>query len=183
MTRTHCTSSRILFAAVLMVSMVAAGCTKKAPGQTLNGPSEFAVSIQLRAVPEALPRNGSDTSRVTITLKGSDGQPLVNAGVNLSVLPTTAKLSATSGVTNEVGEVSIDVTTIPATALGNDIVVVARPTLNSNAIYSSVQENVVFIDILGPANATKPTPAITTSVTTNPILGQPVIFSGTAMDE
>ena len=68
--RTSC----VLTLGVLVLATLA-GCAKDVDIPSLAGPSTYARSIQLRAEKDTLLQNGLDTTRITVTGTGPNGQP------------------------------------------------------------------------------------------------------------
>jgi hypothetical protein len=109
-------------ATATLLGLMAAACTvhqSEAPG--LTGPSEFALSLTMNALPDAISQDGGSQSSVRILAKGPDGQPIraltmrVDMEVN-GVLQDFGSLSARTIVTGSDGVATV-VYTAPAQSL------------------------------------------------------------------
>src|SRR5262245_44444205 len=104
------------------VVIAAAGCTvSKQEAPALMGPSGFALSMQMTAAPQLLPRDGSSTSAITVTVFNADGSPKPNQRLRFVADFGTLNLA--------------DVTTGPN---GNATVVFTAPDINVNSSMATV---------------------------------------------
>jgi PKD repeat protein len=125
---------------VLSAALLMASCTmKNQEAPPLTGPSEFGTSITVAVSPDVLQTDGGSQSVVTITARGTDGQPLRNVSMRaeIQIDGTTADfgtLSARNVVTDTQGKATI-VYTAPAISGGVDTglrVQIAATPLGSN---------------------------------------------------
>ena len=162
---------------MLAATVVVSGCSlEDVDAPPLSGPSEFATSVTLAAVPDVLPRDGNSQSVVTLTVHDVAGRPVSGQRLTLGVSPTTARLSAVEVVTDASGRATVTVTAPPSSALGNFITVTATPIgTNADAL---ITRN-VSIALLGVANTTAPTPSFTVTPT-SPEVNQVTTFDASA---
>ena len=86
--------------------LAVAGCAiegQDAPG--LNGPSEFSLSLGLTATPDFIATDGYST--IVATALSADGVTMSGVALRLRVFNGGGSLSATTGVTNSVGQLSV----------------------------------------------------------------------------
>src|SRR6185437_10984650 len=73
-TRTSSPLMRLKLGATLCTVVLVAGCTvSKQDAPPLTGPSGFAMSFVVTASPQLLPRDGSSTSAISVTVYNADG--------------------------------------------------------------------------------------------------------------
>lgn len=178
-----------------------AGCVSHSTDvPALAGPSGFAQSVRLTAVPDSISQNGSDTSVITITALGPQGQPLPNLPLRLqtvsnNVIADFGTLSAKNVVTNSNGTATVTFTSpaapapgstvgacqpsvISATVIGNCVQIMATPTNNdaSQAQSASVEIRLVPQGTINPP--VKTPRAAFTFLPSSPPVGQNVSFDG-----
>jgi len=158
---------------LLCAAVLVAGCTvSKQEAPSLMGPSGFAMSFVVTAAPQVLPRDGSSTSAISVTVYNADGTPRPNQRLKLVSDWGTLNLP--------------DVATGPN---GNAVVVFTAPGVNENTVMATISAipleaadlantNVgsVRIGLLGPDI---PVPSFTISNTTPAVL-DPVTFDASA---
>lgn len=111
---------------VVAASIAVASCTlKNGEAPPLAGPSEFGTAITLAASPDLLQTDGGSQSRVTITVRDSNGQPLPNASLRTEtrldgVTADFGTLSARNVVTDANGQATL-VYTAPNIGGGEDL--------------------------------------------------------------
>lgn len=127
--------------------------------------------------------NGIDTNTVTATLKDAGGNPVANATVNFSVDKAGAALSAATGTTNAVGQVTTKVSstvagTVNVTATAGTVSKTVAITFNASGAY-----DIVLVEGAGQKVATGTAPIVAPkfNVTdingnkyTNPVAALPV---------
>ena len=168
-------------AGLALLALAVAQCSLgDASAPALGGPSGFAMSLQMTASPDQLPRDGVSQSTITITARNSNNQPIVGQWLTVGVSPASAAPSETELQTDVDGTATIAVTALPPTALGNTISVLVLP-VGFDA--GNARAQAVSITVLGPGNTTAPTPNFT-FIPAAPTLGQAVVFdAGTTTDE
>jgi chitodextrinase len=106
---------------VAIAALLSACTTKKQDAPDFAGPSEFGTSVVISITPDVLPQDGASQSVVTVTARGSNGQPIANlplrAEIRVNGTPMDfGTLSARSIVTGSDGRATF-VYTAP-TSLG-----------------------------------------------------------------
>ena len=144
-------------AALVAVALGAAACgieSQEAP--SLIGPSGFAQSVTLNAVPDRLPRDGRSQSVVTVTVRNDSGQPV--SGQRLTLGASAGTLSQADVVTGSDGSATFTLTAPSLSTPGSTIEVFATPVGGNfdNAVTRSVS-----IALTGASNSTAPSPAFT----------------------
>jgi PKD repeat protein len=72
--------------ALVAAVMLTAACTiKETPTPPLTGPSEFALSLSMAAVPDLLTRDGWSQSTVVVTVRDPQGAPVRSAQLRLDI--------------------------------------------------------------------------------------------------
>jgi PKD repeat protein len=85
--------------AVLLPVLSAAACTmKKQEAPEFTGPSEFGTSITASVDPDVLKQDGASSSRITITARGPNGEPLANKRIRAEI--------TVNGVSTDFGKLS-----------------------------------------------------------------------------
>jgi len=113
----NATTHRLILGLVAALAM--AGCTMKSQeAPPLTGPSEFGTSITIAVSPDVLQTDGGSQSLVTITARGTDGQPLRNVSLRAEIqvdgmVTDFGTLSARNVVTDAQGRATL-VYTAPA---------------------------------------------------------------------
>lgn len=158
---------RAVAAFVAVVAVAGCGIDKQA-GPSPVGPAEFGLSVTMTATPDQLPRDGSSTSVVTVTVRDAAGKPVSGQRVGLSLgtsAPTGAVLSQSEVVTGSNGAATVTVTAPQSGSQGN-IVVTATP-VGTN--FDNAVARTLSIGVLGPivgAIAVSPaTPEVGTTAT------------------
>ena len=162
-----------------IAAMVVSACgLEKQAAPSLIGPADSGQSIQMTAVPDQLPRDGSSQSIVTVIARDPSNRPLVGQRLILSLGATTPAgvlLSETEVTTNSQGTATFSVGAPTSGSMGNAILVIATPVgtnaYNANARIMSIGVN--------PANATAPNAAFTWSPP-SPDMGQTVTFDASS---
>jgi PKD repeat protein len=144
-------------AALVAVGLGVAACgieSQEAP--SLIGPSGFAQTVTLNAVPDRLARDGRSQSVITVSVRNESGQAV--SGVRLTLGANAGTLSEAEVVTGSDGRASFSLTAPPPASIGNTVSVFATPMGDNfdNAVTRSVS-----IALTGPANSTAPSPAFT----------------------
>jgi hypothetical protein len=173
--------ARLALAASTAVLMV--GCTlqDQAP-PSLTGPSGYGLSLTMSAAPSVLPRDGSSRSTITVTARDAEGKPASSVRLMASVSPGSAPLMQTDAVTdgNGVARFVVTAPTAADVASNNEVVVVVSP-LGDN--FDNVTHHSVTLGLLGPLNATFPTPKFTI-LPEPPKAASPAVFNATStLDE
>lgn len=122
--------------AVLAAALVA-GCTvKETDAPPLAGPSEFALSIALQAVPDSIYQDGASQSAINIEARGPDSQPVRALPLRVEmyvdgVLADFGTLSARTVVTGDDGRARLTYTAPPrpieSTGAGRMLTVTVTP--------------------------------------------------------
>ena len=154
---------RRLFHPIGAVALAAAvsGCNLEnqvIPSPT--GPSEFGVAITTAALPDQLRRDGASQSTVSITARGTSGQPLGSQRIALSFVSPSASgamLSATEVTTAPDGSAVFTVTAPPNTVPGDRLTVALTP-VGSNFDNSAQR---TFTIALTPSNPSAPVASFT----------------------
>src|SRR4026208_327534 len=166
---------------IVATAMSACGLEKQTQ-PSLIGPADGGQSIQMTAVPDQLPRDGSSQSVVTVIARDPSNRPIVGQRLILSLgsnSATGAILSSSEGTTNSHGTATFSVSAPTSGSMGNSILVIASPVgtdaNNTNTRIMSIAVN--------PSNATAPNPLFTWNPP-SPDMGQTVTFdASTTVDE
>jgi len=181
MQRTLGTRAHRIGLAIVAVAMSACGLEKQTQ-PSLIGPADGAQSIQMTAVPDQLPRDGSSQSVITVIARDPSNRPIVGQRLILSLGSTSAAgaaLSSTEVTTNSQGTATFSVSAPTSGSMGNSILIVATP-VGTNADNTNTR---VMSIAINPSNATAPTAAFTFSPA-SPDMGQTVTFdASTTTDE
>jgi hypothetical protein len=108
---------------LFLVACLAAfgGCTvdnDKQLAPDLAGPSGLALSVDVRATPDVVVRDGTSTSTIEVTMRDADGRLLANRTVFFAGQLNLGSLSSSTATTNSAGKATVTYTAPPA---GNDI--------------------------------------------------------------
>jgi PKD repeat protein len=177
MQRTFGTRAHRIGLAIAAMLMSACGLEKQT-APSLIGPADGGQSIQMTAVPDQLPRDGSSQSVVTVIARDPSNRPIVGQRLILSLGSTSAAgatLSQTEVTTNSQGTATFSVSAPTSGSMGNSILVVATP-VGTNADNTSTR---IMSIAVNPANATAPTAAFTSSPA-SPDMGQTVTFDASS---
>src|SRR5688572_19279940 len=96
-------------------ALAVAACTlnsTETPG--LAGPSEFAVSLQMAAMPDSIRQDGFSSAAIVITARDAQGTAITNLALRLDILPAGyGTLSTTTVVTGSDGRAQASYTSPP----------------------------------------------------------------------
>jgi PKD repeat protein len=166
-------------AAIAAIAFGATACgieSQEAP--SLIGPSGFAQTVSMTAVPDRLPRDGTSQSAVTITVRNESGQPVPGQRVTLG--SNLGTLSQSDVVTGSDGRATFTLTAPPPGSTGNMIEVFATPVGGN---FDNAVTRTLAIAVTGTPNSTVPTPQFTINPET-PAAREPVTFdASTTQDE
>ena len=118
-------SSRV---ALLGLATFAAACTiKETPAPPLTGPSEYALSLTIAAVPDLVTRDGVSQSTIVVTARDYQGAPIRSQQLRLDMVVNGAvqdfgSLSTKTLFTNADGRATAIYTAPPAPATGSSSV-------------------------------------------------------------
>src|SRR5215510_7047393 len=177
MQRTFGTRAHRIGLAIAAMAISACGLEKQTQ-PSLMGPADTGQSIQMTAVPDHLPRDGSSQAVVTVIARDPSNRPIVGQRLILSLgntSPAGAALSQSEVTTNSQGTATFSVAAPTSSSMGNSILVVATP-VGTNA--DNTNSRVMSIAV-SPANATAPTAAFTFSPA-SPDMGQTVTFDASS---
>jgi PKD repeat protein len=177
MQRTFGTRAHRIGLAIAAMALSACGLEKQTQ-PSLIGPADTGQSIQMTAVPDQLPRDGSSQSVVTVIARDPSNRPIVGQRLILSLggtSPTGAVLSQTEVTTNSQGTATFSVSAPTSGSMGNSILIMATP-VGTNADNANTR---VMSIAVNPANATAPTAAFTFTPA-SPDMGQTVTFDASS---
>ena len=153
---------------VVATAVTATSCTlKNGEAPPLTGPSEFGTSVTVAVSPDVLQTDGGSQSRVTITARDSNGQPLRSLTLRTEtrvagVTTDFGALSARNVVTDANGEATL-IYTAPHIAGGEDlnllVDIVATPMSNNamNLVPRSASIRLVPVGVVIPPSGLVPT--------------------------
>ena len=110
------------------LTVLAAACTiKETPAPSLMGPSEYATSVTLSAVPDLIMRDGVSQSMIVVTANDPQGAPIRSLQLRLDMVVNGAlqdfgTLSTRTLFTNADGRATATYTAPPAPTVGGSIV-------------------------------------------------------------
>jgi len=184
---------------LLAAGVTAAACTvHQTEAPPLTGPSTFALSVTMSALPDSITQDGGSQSSVKVTARNANGQPVVGQTFRMDVMVNGVQidygtLSARTAVTGSDGTAFVVYTSPPpqpngSTAgscgtiispgsLAGQCVNIAATPISSNFAAAQTQTVTIRLVPLGviiPAAAT-PTPAFT-NTPASPTIGTPVVF-------
>jgi PKD repeat protein len=134
-------------AVVAAAALVATACSiDKQSAPALTGPSEFGLSVTLKASPDLLTRDGSSQSMVMISVRDASGQP-VN-GQRLTLYTTAGTLSDSQVTTGANGGAVLQFIAPPASTPATDATITAVP-VGSN--FDNAVGHTVRIGLVGAA--------------------------------
>jgi large repetitive protein len=181
MQRTFGTRALRIGLVIVATAMSACGLEKQTQ-PSLIGPADGGQSIQMTAVPDQLPRDGSSQSVVTVIARDPSNRPIVGQRLILSLAsssPAGATLSSTEVTTNSQGTATFSVSAPTSGSMGNAILVIASP-VGTDANNTNTRTMSIAIN---PSNATAPN-ALFTWNPPSPDMGQTVTFdASTTTDE
>src|SRR4029453_14603123 len=177
MQRTFGTRAHRIGLAIAAMAMSACGLEKQTQ-PSLIGPSDTGQSIQMTAVPDQLPRDGSSQSVVTVIARDPSNRPIVGQRLILSLgstSPAGATLSQSEVTTNSQGTATFSVSAPTSGSMGNSILVIASP-VGTNADNTNMR---VMSIAVNPSNAAAPNAAFTWNPP-SPDMGQTVTFDASS---
>ena len=152
-------------AAMSAVALLGGCTTPSQEAPALIGPSGLGLSITMTASPSALPRDGSSQSTVTVVARDADGKVL--AGVRLlgNVSPGATQLAQSEAVTASDGSARFLLTApiLSTVAANNQVVFWVTPLGGINDDFRNASARSVALGLLGPSNATYPSPNFVTT--------------------
>ena len=120
---------RILSLCALLVATVTpAACTiQETPAPPLTGPSEYALSLTIAAVPDLITRDGVSQSTIVINARDANGAPMQSQQLRLDMVVNGAiqdfgTLSTRTLFTNSDGRATATYTAPPAPTVGASVV-------------------------------------------------------------
>ena len=159
--------TRLVCAATTCAAVILCGCTmQQQSAPALAGPSGFGVSLSMTASPTVLPRDSSTQTTITVVARDASGQPQPNVSFKASVSPSIP-LVQLDAVTGSDGAARF-LLTAPAlaTVAPENNQVVLRITPLGDAVggdFQNARAQSVAVGLLGPQNATYPSPDFTIS--------------------
>jgi len=117
---------------ILLIACLAAfgGCSlDKQAAPDLAGPSGLSLSIDVKATPDVVLRDGVSTSTIEVTMRDADGRLLADQTVFIAPQVNLGTVSAQSVKTNANGKATVIYTAPP---VGNDITTTLTVTPVSN---------------------------------------------------
>ena len=115
-------------AALFGIAVLAVGCTiKETPAPPLTGPSEYALSVSIAAVPDLVTRDGVSQSTIVVTARDYQGAPVRSQQFRLDMMVNGAvqdfgALSTKTLFTNADGRATATYTAPPAPATGASLI-------------------------------------------------------------
>jgi hypothetical protein len=166
--------SQRLLAAACTATFLSGCMTQSQTAPPLAGPSGFGVSLTMVAKPAVLPRDGISQTTVTVTARDSAGAGVPNLRLVPSVSPEGTVLTQLSQNTASDGTVTFVITapTQSTVAAGNQVVL---SIVTAESDFQNSAPRAVTVGLLGPSNATYPTPDFTVAPEA-PVAGSPVVF-------
>lgn len=133
--------------ACLVTALVLAGCgIEKAAPPPLSGPSGFAVSLELSASPDQLPRDGASAAVITIRARNAEAAPLAGQRV---VLGASAGTLSAGEVVTDAGGIAGVTFTAPAVSTGATEATITARAAGTNA--ANTVTHSIRIPLFGPA--------------------------------
>jgi PKD repeat protein len=119
----------------------------------------------MTASPAALPRDGSSQSTVTVIARDESGEALPGIRLLASVSPGTTQVAQAEAVTGSDGTARFLLTApTPSTvAADNQVVFRVTPLGGINDDFRNASARSVALGLLGPSNATYPSPSFVTT--------------------
>jgi hypothetical protein len=163
--RDNRTLYRRVMAAMGAVALLGGCTTKSQEAPSLMGPSGPGLSITMTASPAALPRDGSSQSTVTVVARDADGKVLSGVRLLANVSPGAAQLAQPEGVTGADGSARFLLTApiLSTVAANNQVVLWITPLGGINDDFRNASARSVALGLLGPSNATYPSPNFVTT--------------------
>src|SRR5688500_9641873 len=132
--------SKSLKTSLFILLLTSLGCTvQDTPAPPLAGPSEFALRIDMQAVPDTIFRDGSSQTVILIEATGADGRPVRGLPLRVDiafggVIFDFGTLSARNVVTGDDGRARVTYTSPPRAAEAVDngevVTIVVTPVGN-----------------------------------------------------
>jgi PKD repeat protein len=146
-------------AGAVALTGLAAGCTlENGAGPSVNGTTEFGLSVTMSASPDQVPRDGVTQSIVTMTVRDDSSRPV--GGRRFVLSSTAGTLSLSEVTTGSDGRATFAFTAPSPGTVGNSAVVSAVPVGDNGA---NAVARLVSINFIGPSNTTAPTPSFVLS--------------------
>jgi hypothetical protein len=156
--------SHLRAVAALCAATVLGGCSiDKQSAPALAGPSGLGLSLSLTASPTAIPRDGSSQSTVTVVARDANGSPVAGLRMLANVSPGETGVAQSEAVTGSDGSARF-LLTAPAqstVAENNQVVFWVTPLDGTNGDFWNSTPRPVALGLLGPSNATYPSPNFT----------------------
>jgi Bacterial Ig-like domain (group 1) len=105
---------------ILLVACLAAfgGCTvDKQTAPDISGPSGLGLSIDVKATPDVVVRDGISTSTIEVLMRDAEGRPVADRTVFFGTQINLGSVSSQSAKTNSSGKATVTYTAPP---VGND---------------------------------------------------------------
>jgi hypothetical protein len=156
--------------------------TKDQSAPPLSGPSGYGLSLTLSASPAVLPRDGSSLAIITATARDAEGKGVPNVRLVATVSPDSMPLAQLNMTTTSDGTARFQLTAPPTSTVASNNEVTIWITPIGDDFQNAVMKPIT-LGLLGPSNATYPTPAFTISPEA-PAAGTPTVFdASTSTDE
>lgn len=170
-----------MMAAMCAVTVLGACTVKEQSAPSLMGPSGAGLSVTLTASPAALPRDGSSQSTVTVVARDPSGAPVPGVRMLGNVSPGGTALSQGEAVTGADGAARFLLTApvLSTVAANNQIVFWVTPLGGLADDFWNASARPVSLGLIGPSNATYPSPNFTTSPET-PTAPAVVVFDASS---
>ncbi len=149
-----------VMAAFCAVGLLGGCTTKSQEAPPLIGPSGLGLSITMTASPAALPRDGSSQSTVTVIARDESGNALSGVRLLANVSPGATQLAQSEAVTGTDGTARFLLTApiLSTVATNNQVVFRVIPLGGINDDFRNASARSVALGLLGPSNATYPSP-------------------------
>lgn len=170
-----------LTAAMGAVTVLAACTVKEQAAPSLMGPSGPGLSVTLTASPAALPRDGSSQSTVTVVARDANGAPVAGVRMIGNVSPGATGMGQSEAVTGADGVARFLLTApiLSTVAANNEIVFWVTPLGGIADDFWNASARPVALGLIGPSNATYPSPNFVTSPAT-PVAPAVVVFDASS---
>ena len=136
---------------ILLVACLAAfgGCTvDKQTIPDLAGPSSLGLSMDVKATPDVILRDGISTSTIEVTMRDADGRLLADRTVFFATQLNLGTVSSPSVKTNSAGKATVTYTAPP---VGNDTTTTITVTPVSDNNQNTVARTVAIRLVRPPA--------------------------------
>jgi hypothetical protein len=171
--------SHLRLTAALCAGTLLGGCTmQNQSAPDVVGPSGFGLSLMMTATPTVLPRDGSTQATITVVARDASGKPQPNVSFIMSVSPSIplVQLDPATGADGS-ARLLLTAPSLDTVAPENNQVVL-RITPLGDAIggnFQNARAQSITLGLLGPRNATVPSPDFTMSPE-DPKPGGTVVF-------